>query len=83
MTFTDAKQRFSNRVADYVRYRPGYTTAVRDLLRAECGLRSGHIVADIPIELPRPRSKEHRYSPEFAEYVTEIESHIGVTAGIS
>jgi ubiquinone/menaquinone biosynthesis C-methylase UbiE len=47
MTFTDAKQRFSNRVADYVRYRPGYTTAVRDLLRAECGLRSGHIVADI------------------------------------
>ena len=47
MTFTDAKQRFSNRVADYVRYRPGYTTAVRDLLRAECGLRSGHVIADI------------------------------------
>ena len=47
MTFTDAKQRFSNRVADYVRYRPGYTTAVRDLLRAECSLRSGHVVADI------------------------------------
>jgi ubiquinone/menaquinone biosynthesis C-methylase UbiE len=47
MTFTDAKQRFSNRVADYVRYRPGYTTAVRDLLRAECNLRSGHVIADI------------------------------------
>src|SRR5579859_4631138 len=47
MTFTDAKQRFSNRVADYVRYRPAYTTAVRDLLRAECGLRSGHVIADI------------------------------------
>ena len=47
------------------------------------GGKPGHIVADIPIELPRPRSKEHRYSPEFAEYVTEIESHIGVTAGIS
>ena len=47
MTFTDGKQRFSNRVADYVRYRPGYPSAVRDLLRAECGLRSGHVIADI------------------------------------
>lgn len=47
MTFTDAKQRFSNRVADYVRYRPGYPSAVRDLLRAECALKSGHVIADI------------------------------------
>jgi ubiquinone/menaquinone biosynthesis C-methylase UbiE len=47
MTFTDSKQRFSNRVADYVRYRPGYPIGVRDLLRAECGLRPGHLVADI------------------------------------
>jgi SAM-dependent methyltransferase len=47
MTFTDAKQRFSNRVADYVRYRPGYPAAVLDLLRAECGLRSEHVIADI------------------------------------
>src|SRR5580692_2584445 len=47
MTFTDSKQRFSNRVADYVRYRPGYPLGVRDLLRAECGLKSGHVVADI------------------------------------
>jgi SAM-dependent methyltransferase len=47
MTFTDAKQRFSNRVADYVRYRPGYPSAVRDLLRTACGLRPGHLVADI------------------------------------
>jgi SAM-dependent methyltransferase len=47
MTFTDGKQRFSNRVADYVRYRPGYPSAVRDLLRAECGLKSGHVIADI------------------------------------
>ncbi len=47
MTFTDAKQRFSNRVADYVRYRPGYPTAVLDALRAECGLGPGHVVADI------------------------------------
>jgi SAM-dependent methyltransferase len=47
MTFADAKQRFSNRVADYVRYRPGYTAALLDLLRAECGLRSQHVVADV------------------------------------
>jgi len=47
MTFLDAKQRFSNRVADYVRYRPGYPAALLDLLRAECGLRPGHVIADI------------------------------------
>jgi SAM-dependent methyltransferase len=47
MTFTDAKQRFSNRVADYVRYRPGYPAAVLDLLGAECGLRPGHVIADV------------------------------------
>jgi ubiquinone/menaquinone biosynthesis C-methylase UbiE len=47
MTFADAKQRFSNRVADYARYRPGYPPAVLDLLRAKCGLLPGHVVADI------------------------------------
>jgi ubiquinone/menaquinone biosynthesis C-methylase UbiE len=47
MTFTDSKQRFSNRVTDYVRYRPGYPSAVRDVLRAECGLKSGHVIADV------------------------------------
>src|SRR5580693_4651727 len=47
MTFTDAKQRFSNRVADYVRYRPGYPSAVLDALRNEYSLRPGHIIADI------------------------------------
>src|SRR6266852_3856132 len=47
MTFTDAKQRFSNRVADYVRYRPGYPTEVITLLRSECALRPGHVIADI------------------------------------
>jgi ubiquinone/menaquinone biosynthesis C-methylase UbiE len=47
MTFTDAKQRFSNRVADYIRYRPGYPSAVREILRTECGLKSGYVIADI------------------------------------
>jgi SAM-dependent methyltransferase len=47
MTFADAKQRFSNRVADYVRYRPGYPSALLDLLRDECGLRAEHAIADV------------------------------------
>ena len=47
MTFADAKQRFSNRVTDYVRYRPSYPPALLDLLSAECGLRSDHAIADI------------------------------------
>ena len=47
MTFADAKQRFSNRAADYVRYRPGYPPEVLDVLRKECDLRPGHVIADI------------------------------------
>jgi SAM-dependent methyltransferase len=47
MTFADAKQRFSSRVADYVRYRPSYPSALLDLLSGECALRSGHVIADI------------------------------------
>lgn len=47
------------------------------------GDRPGRIIADITIDIPRPRGKEHRYSPTFADYVSEVESHIGVTAGIS
>jgi len=39
--------RFSDRVENYVRYRPGYPPEILDLLRTECGLRSSHIVADI------------------------------------
>ena len=39
--------RFSDRVENYVRYRPGYPAEVLDLLRTECGLRPSHIVADI------------------------------------
>jgi SAM-dependent methyltransferase len=39
--------RFSDRVENYVRYRPGYPAEVLELLRAQCGLRPNHIVADI------------------------------------
>jgi ubiquinone/menaquinone biosynthesis C-methylase UbiE len=40
-------QRFSNRVDNYIRYRPSYPREVVELLRAECGLTSSAIVADI------------------------------------
>jgi SAM-dependent methyltransferase len=47
MTFADAKQRFSNRVADYIRYRPKYPVQTLEFLRAECGLRPEHEIADV------------------------------------
>src|ERR1700726_4293608 len=47
MAFTDSKQRFSNRVADYLRYRPGYPSELLDVLRKECDLRPGQVIADI------------------------------------
>jgi SAM-dependent methyltransferase len=39
--------RFSDRVENYIRYRPGYPPEVLDLLRTECGLSPNHIVADV------------------------------------
>src|SRR5450755_2431282 len=39
--------RFSDRVENYVRYRPGYPPEVIELLRTECGLQPCHFVADI------------------------------------
>jgi len=47
MTFSDAKQRFSNRVTDYIRYRPGYPSALLDLLARQCGFCPAHVIADI------------------------------------
>jgi SAM-dependent methyltransferase len=40
-------QRFSNRVDDYIRYRPSYPTEIISLLKTECGLEPGCAVADI------------------------------------
>jgi SAM-dependent methyltransferase len=39
--------RFSDRVENYARFRPGYPPEVLDLLRTECGLRPNHVIADI------------------------------------
>lgn len=43
----DPTERFSTRVADYVKYRPGYPAAVLRLLEAECGLSPSSVVADV------------------------------------
>lgn len=43
----DSKERFSNRVDDYVRYRPGYPPAILDVLRDECGLLRESVIADV------------------------------------
>ncbi len=47
MPAANATQRFSNRVDNYVKYRPGYPPAVLDLLAGECGLTPQSIIADV------------------------------------
>ena len=47
MAKTDSTLRFSARVENYIRYRPGYPRAVIDTLRSDCGLTPSAIVADI------------------------------------
>jgi SAM-dependent methyltransferase len=43
----DSRERFSDRVDDYVRHRPGYPDGVRELLERECGLGPDSVVADL------------------------------------
>src|SRR5215467_6893899 len=47
MPASDATTRFSSRVDNYVRYRPGYPVEIIAFLRANCGLRPEHVIADI------------------------------------
>jgi ubiquinone/menaquinone biosynthesis C-methylase UbiE len=47
MPASNATERFSSRVENYVRYRPGYPSEVIELLNRECGLTSDSIIADI------------------------------------
>jgi ubiquinone/menaquinone biosynthesis C-methylase UbiE len=47
MPAANATSRFSDRVANYVRYRPGYPPDALAALREECGLAPDHFVADI------------------------------------
>jgi ubiquinone/menaquinone biosynthesis C-methylase UbiE len=43
----DPKQRFSSRVENYVKYRPGYPIHMLAFLRETCGLSTDSVVADI------------------------------------
>jgi SAM-dependent methyltransferase len=43
----DPTSRFSDRVQDYVRWRPGYPPEVVEALRADLGLQPSHVVADV------------------------------------
>jgi SAM-dependent methyltransferase len=43
----DPTQRFTDRVEDYARHRPGYPPELLDLLRRECGLTEESVVADV------------------------------------
>src|SRR5688500_9378431 len=43
----DPKARFSSRVDAYVKYRPGYPTAVMELCRREMNLTPSSVIADV------------------------------------
>jgi SAM-dependent methyltransferase len=43
----DPIKRFSNRVENYLKYRPTYPPEIIDLLEAECGLTAKSVVADL------------------------------------
>jgi len=47
MPASNATSRFSDRVENYVRYRPGYPAEVLETLKDECGLSPTHVIADI------------------------------------
>jgi SAM-dependent methyltransferase len=47
MPASNATSRFSDRVENYVRYRPGYPSEVLGLLEKDCGLTPAHLIADV------------------------------------
>ena len=47
MVISDSTKRFSSRVDDYLRYRPGYPSQVLDVLKEDCGLTVDSIIADV------------------------------------
>ena len=47
MTTSNATSRFSDRVENYIRYRPGYPPQVLETSRKECGLTPAHVIADV------------------------------------
>jgi SAM-dependent methyltransferase len=47
LTTTDPTKRFSSRVENYIKYRPGYPTAILDLPAEQCGLTRASVIADV------------------------------------
>jgi ubiquinone/menaquinone biosynthesis C-methylase UbiE len=47
VSILDSTSRFSSRVANYVRYRPGYPSEALQTLKNECGLTSAAVIADV------------------------------------
>lgn len=47
MPASNATSRFSDRVENYVRYRPGYPAEALRCLQQECGMTANHAIADI------------------------------------
>ncbi len=47
MSIGDSTQRFSSRVADYVRYRPGYPPVIVETLKSDCALTAASVMADV------------------------------------
>jgi len=47
MPASNATSRFSDRVENYIRYRPGYPAEALAVLKTECGLRPEHVVAEV------------------------------------
>lgn len=47
MPASNATSRFSDRVENYVRYRPGYPPEALQVLQSDCGLASRHVIADL------------------------------------
>lgn len=47
MPASNATSRFSDRVENYIRYRPGYPLEAMRALQTECGLIPEHVIADI------------------------------------
>ena len=43
----DSKDRFSTRVENYVRYRPGYPEELLEALKIDCGLSAQSLIADV------------------------------------
>ncbi len=47
VSMTNHVNRFSNRVENYIKYRPGYPNELIETLRLECGLTTDSAIADI------------------------------------